>query len=205
MDDERWANQLIEKASESELRTTITAELHLFLAVFRSNYRAANLMERVSERLKQLSGRAGKSEEIMKPSDNQARPIKRDWHPVYCPLHSIVGFESQKERASALLKAYAYNQRSVVFLALDEDWVYGQCNFKMNSGDGHDLKFVDSIETVINRNLKIFASGGVRQLLFTDRGLRDKMEDGANAARNVMDLEDRLYTLSFKLVKELST
>jgi tetratricopeptide (TPR) repeat protein len=177
---------IVAAAGERRLRAEIvpSLELHQSVTGVRGGDVVANLLEWARGRLHKLSRERTIEDQFQANGDSAVKadtPASTDMHPVYCPLRLITGFETFKERANSVLTAYASVQRSIVLLTVNDEWVYGQCNFKMDpKEDPYDLKFIDLASTVMQRNLKIFADGHVRQLLFVERELRDKFESFCN-------------------------
>jgi hypothetical protein len=101
---------------------------------------------------------------------------RRDWHPVYCPLACIIGLESEQDRCKKILKKVRTDGRVVVLLRVSGDWLFGQCNFKLDTADNYDLKFIDKIDVVIGRDLDIFAQRGVDKLIFVEKDLFESFE-----------------------------
>jgi hypothetical protein len=105
-----------------------------------------------------------------------SRDKTRNWHPVYCPLASIIGLENEQDRCKKILKKAGTDGRVIVLLRVSGDWIFGQCNFKLEPKDNYDLKFIDTMETVIGRDLAIFAQRGVNKLIFVEKDLFETFE-----------------------------
>ena len=88
--------QIIEDASEVQMRMTVVPELRLFLAVFQGDHVVCDLIKCACKRLGKRRSNDCSGEGMMNPSERKTEPQKREWHPVYCPLHHIAGLEREK-------------------------------------------------------------------------------------------------------------
>jgi tetratricopeptide (TPR) repeat protein len=101
--------------------------------------------------------------------------------PMYCRKHSIAGLSEEKERADNLLSRHADRRRTIVIWRLEDDWVYGQCNFKHSDEDQYTFKFVDRLETVLKRDLEMFVAADLKRILFLEEELRKAFEANQDA------------------------
>jgi hypothetical protein len=98
--------------------------------------------------------------------------------PMYCRKHSIAGLSNEEDCADTLLSRHADGRRTIVIWRLEDDWVYGQCNFKHSPDDGYTFKFIDRLETVLKRDFEMFVAAGLRRILFVKEELRQVFEAG---------------------------
>jgi hypothetical protein len=108
----------------------------------------------------------------MPPKGNE----KCSWHPVYCRLASIIGLEEEQDRCKEILNKLKVDGKVIVLVRVSDDWLFGQCNFKADPKDGYNLKFIDTMQTIIGRDLEIFAQGGVSKLIFIEKDLFETFE-----------------------------
>ena len=116
----------------------------------------------------------------------------QEWHPVYCRLRLIHGLESEMDRCKQVLDNLKIRTSTVILVRVKADWLFGLCNFKAEPNDEYDLKFFDRIDTIIRRDLEIFAEGGVDQLFFPEKDLFDEFESRRDKEFERFRIEARL-------------
>jgi tetratricopeptide (TPR) repeat protein len=116
-------------------------------------------------------------------------------NPMYCRKAYISGLWDEKERADRLLARHADRRRTIVIWRLEDDWVYGQCNFKHSPEDEYTFKFVDHLETVLKRDLEMFIAANLQRILFLENELRQAFEVNVD-----MGLDS--YLLNYDLIED---
>ena len=138
------------------------------------------------ERMKKIAWPEGWEVEL-DPRSMALRAIQRQKYPfpMYCQLSGIAGLENDRQLAERVLNLNKSDERSIVLWNLDRaNRIYGQCNFKKDRDADYDLKFCDSIDQTISKNLTIFVREfGVRRLLFLEEELFNKFRLVASAKR----------------------
>lgn len=155
------------------LRTVALPELEDFAAIFPERANASILCTDILAEVETLLAKydiPGGGTMTQETDDKTVRIT----HPVYCPLRYIQGLEKEKSRGEKLISQHAGHLKVVVLWRLHGDWLYGQCNFKADPNHPYNLKFVDKLETILNRNVEIFAEGGVHKLFFLEQELLDR-------------------------------
>jgi hypothetical protein len=101
--------------------------------------------------------------------------------PVYCQLSGIQGLHEDIELARTLLLRDKSGQRAIVLWTLERpDRIFGQCNFKKDADAQYDLKFCDSLNTILSTNLGVLVKQfGVRRLLFLEEDLLKRFKEAA--------------------------
>jgi tetratricopeptide (TPR) repeat protein len=97
-------------------------------------------------------------------------------HPFYCPSTFIAGLEREKARADRLFAEHVRANNAVIIWSLQGDWLYGQCNFKYKKDHPHSLKFVNTKEKIVQRDMKLLKDAGASKFLFLDQCLLDDFE-----------------------------
>ena len=115
--------------------------------------------------------------------------------PMYCRKHSIGGLSNEKDRAEKLLSRHADRRRTMIIWRLEDDWVYGQCNFKHSPEDHSTFKFVDRLEVVLKRDLEMFVAADLKRILFVEDELRQTFEADRDA-----DFD--LFALQYDLIED---
>jgi tetratricopeptide (TPR) repeat protein len=157
------------------LRMVALPALDDLVAICSDRVDAVALSKKVAAKVEnQLAGYKLTSGGTMPRQIDEKTP--RITHPVYCSLVGIQGLDKEKSRADRLLSKHAGARKTVILWRLEGDWLYGQCNFKAKPEHEYNLKFVDQIETVIQRDVPMLAAGGVTRLIFLEQELLDKFE-----------------------------
>lgn len=89
---------------------------------------------------------------------------------VYCPRSLIHGLAEEKDIAEKILAANKQaNPAILIFPIADTGYLYGQCTFQRELGDGANFKFSDTFEHINDtRALQILIEEhGVKTILFT--------------------------------------
>lgn len=125
--------------------------------------------------------------------------IKREPYPfpMYSQLSNIQGLEQDGELAQQIIRSNDDGARSIVLWTLSEpERVFGYCSFKRQSDAEHNLKFCDSINTILARNLAIFVNDfGVRRFLFLEEDLLTRFSEAVASMKpqiscSLVDLPD---------------
>jgi len=189
----RLYEQLLAERKLAFLRQTALPELCDFATIFPQHPHAESLSSDLISQVEALLAiydldKGGGMTHDM--NDGSSR-----FSPMYCPLYGIHGLEDEKARAEKLLSQHADQRKTIIIWRLEGDWLYGQCNFKYGANDKFNLKFVDKLETVLNRNLEMFGEAGVNRFLFLEQELMDKFKEKRDA-----DFD--LFSLHYDLVQE---
>ena len=117
------------------------------------------------ERLRELASRADIAllnlcEYLSLSTQEAAVPIapKRRFSAIYCQRQSIAGCEQEQTVAEEIVATTRPMGNCVVLIELEgSDFVYGYCNFKRNSTDRYNFKFVESWLLLKAKNLILIA------------------------------------------------
>jgi tetratricopeptide (TPR) repeat protein len=175
---------LIDERKVRLIQTTAVPDLETFTTIFPLRTDAAAV-------LKELVAQVSKILNNYKLRREDTMP----YHPVYCTLSAIQGLDKEKSRAEKLLNQHAGSRRTVVLWRLEGDMLYGQCNCKLKPEHEHNLKFVDQLQTILERDLPIFSAADVNRFLFLEQELLQKFE----AARDA-DLDN--FLLDYDLIAD---
>ena len=97
-------------------------------------------------------------------------------HPFYCQSTSIPGLEAEGTKAKRLLARGNTRKYTVVLWRLENDWLYGQCNFKHREEHLSELKFVNRTQEIIDRDLRVLTRTRNVALLISERSLMAEFE-----------------------------
>ncbi|KLK93929.1 hypothetical protein AA309_05445 [Microvirga vignae] len=104
--------------------------------------------------------------------------------PMYCQKYSIEGLNGDKELGERILGANRSDECSILLWTLGQpDRVYGHCNFKKDRDAEYDLKFCESTNLMLSKNLRVLVEQfGVRRLLFLEVKLLERFASTVRAA-----------------------
>src|SRR5205085_937476 len=91
--------------------------------------------------------------------------------PMYCRLGAIGGLLQDKKLADQALTHATHKKTIVLWTLAETGRIYGQCNFMQEPQDSAHFKFCDTFTTVVHKDMAIFESMGVTQLLFVEEEL----------------------------------
>jgi hypothetical protein len=186
-------DQLLAERKVAFLRTAALPEISDFVAIVPENVAAVAFYKDLLSRVEMLAGSYNLTKGEYVNQENKDDSSK--YSPVYCRLYAIHGLEKEKARAEKLLSREPERRKTLVLWRVDGDWLYGHCNFKYQPEDGYNLKFLDKLETVLNRDLEIFAAAGLNRILFVEQELMDKF-----SANRDFDFDS--FSLDYDLVKD---
>jgi tetratricopeptide (TPR) repeat protein len=164
-----------EKSAIRFVRQEVAPELEDFVAIANLTTPAADILNEM--RATEVTLRAKPKLEQPRDIDVVMAKARGISHPVYCRLMYIHGFEKEKARGEALLAKHTRKTRAVAFWRIEEDWIYAQCNFKYDDNDISTFKFIDTVSTILEKDIPILRDGGVRDLFFVERELMKKFDD----------------------------
>jgi hypothetical protein len=96
---------------------------------------------------------------------------------MYCRLRAIGGLLQDKKLADQAL-THATHEKAIILWTLPEaDRIYGQCNFMREPQDSANFKFCDTFTTVVHKDMEVFQSMGVTQLLFVEEKLMERFKE----------------------------
>jgi protein-disulfide isomerase len=98
---------------------------------------------------------------------------------VYCRRSAIEGLRKEKIVAETILNQVTELWPAIcLFCIKDTFYLYGQCSFERETGDGNTFKFSDTLEHIVATSALpiLIEEYGVRSLILTDQLLMDELQ-----------------------------